>query len=394
MPATGASDARFGAAPAPGSVFWAGLVITAVTVGVLRAAYFFLDDVAGGGAGTLPRRLATEGTAAAASLLLLPLLVWVARQFPPRRAGWSVALTAHAANFLIFTVGHTVLISVSRQWLMPVLGFADYDYGALGVRILMEAPNDLTTYGVVLIAMALVESLRARRERELHGLALEKEVARSRLANLQLQLQPHFLFNALNTISATMYDDPRAADEMVNHLSDLLRHALGTADRREMPLGDELRLLESYLAIGRARFGARVEVSVEIEPGLDDVLVPPLLLQPLVENAFRHGIAPSGQGRVTVRARREEGAVVISVENDLQSGDASLAARADASGPGLGLSVTATRLQLLYGVAGSLEAGPSGVQTYLVRLRIPLRRADSSIPPREAPPLSHAYSHS
>ena len=395
MPASpAASDFGRVAAPAPGTLFWAGLVTAAVTVGVLRAAYFFLDDVAGGSSGTLPRRLATEGTAAVASLLLLPLVVWVARHFPPRRVGWSGSLTAHAASFVTFTVGHTVLISVSRQSMMPVLGFPDYHYGALGVRILMEAPNDLTTYGVVLIALALVESLRARRERELHGLELEKEVARSRLANLQLQLQPHFLFNALNTISATMYDEPQAADEMVNHLSDLLRHALGTSDRREMPLGDELRLLQSYLAIGRARFGDRVEVVVEIEPELDDVLVPPLLLQPVVENAFRHGIAPSGQGRVTVRARRDDAAVVITVENDLQAFDAPLAARTDVSGRGLGLSLTAKRLQLLYGEAGSLAAGPSSAQTYLVLIRFPLRRAESLTPPPEDRILPHAHSHS
>ncbi|HEU4698650.1 MAG TPA: histidine kinase [Gemmatimonadales bacterium] len=396
--------------PAPGPLFWGGLAAAVTGVWLLRAAYFHLDDLAAGQTGTLPLRLMTEGTGAFGALLLAPLVVWVGRRFRPARTGLPATLLAHLAGFVGFSVAHTLFMALTRAVLAPALGFPHYAYGPLRLRLLMEAPSDATTYAVVLGALLLVESVRARRERELHAVALEREVAQAQLANLQLQLQPHFLFNALNTISATMYDDPGAADEMVGHLSELLRHALGAADRREMALGDELRLLESYLALARARFGERVDVAIDVAPGLADALVPPLLLQPLVENAFQHGIAPSGRGRVAVRARRAGGELVLTVENasgDLgevgremtasASASASAAALATApapaaagagSGLGLGLAVTGRRLALLYGDAGVVTAGPTPAPGYQVAVRLPFRTAKLAVA-EEADARSH-----
>ncbi len=195
---------------------------------------------------------------------------------------------------------------------------------------------------------------------------LERYLAEAQLRSLRLQLQPHFLFNALNTISSEMYRDVAAADEMLSQLAELLRSSLASAQTDEVPLAAELALLDRYLALMRARFGDRLAISVSVAPDVGTALVPSMFLQPIVENAIRHGrVSSEGHGAIAVRARRENGSLEIEVQDD---GPGSTGGGA---GAGIGLAATAERLRLLYGAAQRFDAGTRAAGGFLVRAVLP-----------------------
>src|SRR5579864_8399861 len=140
-----------------------------------------------------------------------------------------------------------------RSALFPLAGLGPYDYGVMPLRYLMELPMQLIAFTVLVGGLHAVAALEAARARELQAARVEGSLARAQLRSLRLQLQPHFLFNALHTISAAMYEDPAAADEMLEQLAELLRASLRTAQADEVPLAEELALLDRYLALQRAR---------------------------------------------------------------------------------------------------------------------------------------------
>ena len=188
---------------------------------------------------------------------------------------------------------------------------------------------------VALIGLAHAGVFHRRyRERDQQAALLESRLNQARLRALQAQLQPHFLFNSLNGIATLLRRDPATAGEMLVSLSELLRIALSTSDRQEIPLREELDFLGRYLAIQRMRFGDRLEVSQHVDPAALDCLVPALLLQPLVENAIRHGLEPSGQpGHLRIAAARHGASLQLTVEDDgigLTAGDRTAQARGSA----------------------------------------------------------------
>jgi two-component system LytT family sensor kinase len=193
------------------------------------------------------------------------------------------------------------------------------------------------------------------------------------LDTLKLQLNPHFLFNALNSAMALIATDPPAAERMVSELSDFLRLVLSTSSEQEVPLERELGLLDRYVAIQRVRFQERLTVNCNIEDGVRGALVPNLLLQPLVENAIRHGISPrAGSGSVQVCAHRAGDKLVISIL-DNGVGVRARRSRERSRGTGLGLTNTRTRLIHLYGEGHEFESGPREEGGYAVRISIPFR---------------------
>jgi signal transduction histidine kinase len=220
-------------------------------------------------------------------------------------------------------------------------------------------------YYWIIVAVYLAVLYRARVAR------LEEQLARARLDALRAQLQPHFLFNTLNSIAVLTATDPAGATRMLLDLSELLRATLASGDAHEVTLERELGLLERYVAIQQVRFGDRLVVRFEVEPAARVALVPSLLLQPLVENAIRHGVdASAAPGRVAVRATVRGERLALEVED---SGPGLGAAAA--GGDGIGLGNTRARLEQLYGDAFRLELAspPSGGLT--VRIELPLRRA-------------------
>ncbi len=190
-------------------------------------------------------------------------------------------------------------------------------------------------------SLLATESSRQAQAREIEARVLARE---AELRALKAQINPHFLFNSLNSISALTGSDPAKAREMCVLLSDFLRSSLGTGDRENIPLGDELMLARSFLAIQRVRFGERLQLEEEIEGGLQTWPVPPLILQPLVENAVTHGISTLLEGgAVRLEARRAEAALMVAVQNSFDP-DAPKRRRG-----GVGLANVRKRLETRYG---------------------------------------------
>ena len=165
-----------------------------------------------------------------------------------------------------YSVAHTTLMFVTRTLIFRAIGMGVYDYGYMPARYVMEFGEDAISYASFVVIITLYRYYRVTRQREVRTAQLERGLAQAELRNLRLQLQPHFLFNALNTISSTMYDDPRSADRMIGQLSQLLRLSLRTSHAQEVPLRDELEVLGCYLGLMVARFGNRLRVNVVALP--------------------------------------------------------------------------------------------------------------------------------
>ena len=271
--------------------------------------------------------------------------------------------------------GHRVNLTPDGAPVYAKLGLGHYGIHPLLLHYAAEYPNDLVVYSVVVSVVLLFDTRRRARRRELASAYLEKELARLQLQNLRLQLQPHFLFNTLHMISATMYEDVAQADAMLSRLSDLLRYTLRAPDSQEVSL-EELHSLRLYLDILQARFGERLQVRFDISPEALAATVPQLLLQPLAENAIRYGAdRESTEVRLEMRAAREDDGLTIGMRDYGPGFGAALAS----NGHGLGLRNTRERLASLYGSQQELicRDAPGGGAEVLVRL--PWRPA----PPRE-----------
>jgi two-component system LytT family sensor kinase len=213
------------------------------------------------------------------------------------------------------------------------------------------------------------------RERERQAAELEKHLARARLQALKMQLQPHFLFNTLNGIAALNYEDPRAANLMLARLSELLRMTLEDNDAPEVSLRQELDFNRRYLELEQIRLGDRLTVTLEIAPETLDAVVPNLLLQPLVENAIRHGIAPySARGKISIQAHRNNGTLHLRVADN---GPGRRRDQGAASGTGVGLKNTTARLWQLYGDAQRLELKTAERGGWIVEITIPFRAVET-----------------
>ena len=233
---------------------------------------------------------------------------------------------------------------------------------------------DFLAYGALVGSAHAVHFYRRFREREQRAVLLESNLAQARLHALQAQLHPHFLFNALNAVATLIRSNPAAALETLTSFSDLLRLALSQSGKAEMPLRDDLRFLECYLEIQQVRLGDRLRVESQVEPAALDCLVPALLMQPLVENALRHGIEPSANpGFVRFTANLVGEKLVLTIADN---GIGLEAARNAQSQPGIGLANLRTRLTTLYGNNQLLEIGPNPGGGVLVRVELP-RRIDA-----------------
>ena len=324
-------------------------------VGVVFAsqAYLLTPDATWGGA------LASAAPRWVAWGLVAPLVVAL-----DRRAFRTLSPLRRAAAHVALAVPTVLAVTALRYAadLALVGGTA-----APGVFVLRGVYWDALVYGLVAgLAVAWDATAQAAR-RDARAAALEADLAQARLGALQGQLRPHFLFNALNAISAFTETDPPTARRAMAHLGDLLRASLDHGGRAEVPLADELEALGHYVAVERLRFSDRLAVSVEADPGTGCALVPSFLLQPLVENAVRHGAG--GVARpvaVAVRVRREGGRLALSVEDD----GAGLPAgwRLGDHG-GVGLANTARRLAALYGSDHRFEVG-AGAEGRGVRVEV------------------------
>jgi sensor histidine kinase YesM len=229
-----------------------------------------------------------------------------------------------------------------------------------------------------------VHFYRRSREREGREAALQAQLTKARLNALQAQLHPHFLFNALNAISTLLRRDPRAAQDALASFSELLRLALCQSTQPEVTLREDLEFLRRYVEIQQTRLGDRLQFEEVIAPDVLDSLVPALFLQPLVENAIRHGIEPSANpGVVRVSAQPLGGRLLVTVE-DNGAGLSNKENERD-GGVGIGLQNLRSRLESLYGAGQKIDFGAQPEGGVMVRVEIPLRLAEQAEPASAAP---------
>lgn len=213
-------------------------------------------------------------------------------------------------------------------------------------------------------------------ERERRTLELETRLTQANLRVLKMQLQPHFLFNTLNAISSLIHENPQAADDMVGSLSQFLRTTLEVSAKNEVPLRAELEFLDRYLEIQQTRFGSRLRICRDVDSAVMDARVPPLILQPLVENAIRHGIEPRETGGVvTIRAVREGDFLNLEVSDDGAGFSGGQLLR---PGNGVGLSNTMARLQTLYGDSHQIKLTANEPTGACVKIEIPFHLSPST----------------
>jgi two-component sensor histidine kinase len=307
---------------------------------------------------------------------LTPLIVWTSSAYTLERSTWKRSLWVHLAvcAFSLGIVGAFAYLSPptpspARQ--EPAeLSRLNREPRQTAFVVLRRITYQLPIFwGLVGVAHALrfYERTKARERREAE---LETRLAQARLQALRMQLNPHFLFNTLNSIASLVHDQPQA-EEMIEALSDLLRLTLEASDRQEVTLREELRLLERYLLIEQIRFRDRLRVEKQIDVSALDALVPILILQPLVENAVKHGIQSQiAPGVIRVTAEHAGKSLLLQVKDDGRG------LAATSKGPlkeGVGLSNTRSRLKELYGGRASLELRSGAAGGFSAEIQIPWR---------------------
>jgi LytS/YehU family sensor histidine kinase len=261
-------------------------------------------------------------------------------------------------------VGATVVVSSAN---VLTLAWLDHQFATIGqvtsyafaVRLVLANHLDVQVvlYWAVLGAAYMVEFVRRYRERDRAAAELEQKLALTQLDALRMQLNPHFLFNALNSVTELMEEDVREAQRTLTRVSDLLRLSLRSAASSTIPLWQEIELVELYLQIARVRYGAGLDADIDVDSSAVDINVPSFLLQPLVENALKHGLAPGHPDQsIHISASRMGDALVLVVEDNgkgldglITTSGRFLAARPSLDGLGIGLTNTRSRLTMLYG---------------------------------------------
>jgi two-component system LytT family sensor kinase len=295
--------------------------------------------------------------------IFLPLYVYITNRWPVDRAHVATRIPLHAALILVTSAAKIAVFRPVKAWL------GRPDTIGLGEAVARGIISEAIAFLAVAVALHAIVYYQRYRERETVAAQLRARLSDAQLRALRAQLNPHFLFNTLNAVAALVHKDPDRADAMLTRLGELLRLTLRADPGHEVPLHEEMAMLERYLGIMRMRFSDRVSVRCDIAPDVTDGLVPSFILQPIVENAFEHGMAPIRRpGEVVIGASRENGALRLTVRD---TGDGPSPDRTD----GVGLGNTRRRLEELYGAAASLDLRPASAGGTLVEMRLPFRTA-------------------
>jgi two-component system LytT family sensor kinase len=355
---------------APPKVDWR----LALTGAVLMTVFFAVQQWAFGAANlSLPGAFQRQSAIWFVWLGLLPAMIAAARRYPIVGAPRKRWLLRQIGLAMMFSAAHSLLVSALRH----LLGIAIVDTvleGAINLFVSRGGQNVLT-YSFIATTYHAAAYHKAVRERDLHAVRLEVDLAEAKLASLESRLRPHFLFNTLNTIAALIRDEPAAAETMLGQLSDLLRASLRADPGAEIQLAEELHLVEQYLAIQRVRFNDRLAVGMQATDEAKQAFVPQLILQPVVENAVRHGISPrESGGSVWVSAERPDERLRLVVEDDGVGISQGPSANA---GSGIGLGGLRSRLAHLYGSDHRVEVAPRLPTGTRVTIEIPYHTAET-----------------
>jgi len=288
-------------------------------------------------------------------VVLTPALFWVARRFPLDTPAWARNVCWHLGVAVVFSALQTFLYEALWYAVVAARGTSPDQLAALlGSQRRSFPVLGLTAFYKYVLFMGVYYAFayhRKYRERELRAATLEAELSTARLRALTMQLHPHFLFNALHSASMLALENPESASVVLSKVSDLLRRTLKDSGA-EVTLEEELDFIDRYLEIERLRFADRLRVHLNIAPEAQGALVPSLILQPLVENAIRHGIGPvSSAGRIDISAAVSGGRLRLAVEDD----GPGLPGGGGEPPDGMGIGLTRARLERRYGAEGSLR---------------------------------------
>ena len=327
-----------------------------------------------------------------------PLIFWLAWRFGVDRSNrvWSALLLLGAGALIVTLMILTRGFIWVRVLSFPPIRSAVFD-GLLRSLLSPWFLTDLVTYGGVLAVgytreyfvryrVRLVEAARLHAQTA----QLQAQLADARLETLRAQLNPHFLFNTLHAISSLVERDPRGVRRMIARLSELLRYTLQGSNRREVPVEEEMEFLQKYLEIMQVRFEGKLRTETRVAPEVADALVPSLILQPLVENAVKHGVSNRAEpGRIEIYADRDGDRLVLGVRD---SGPGLQPPRERAEGEGVGLQNVRARLQQLYGDDQALTLRAAEGGGVIARIEIPLHtRADLRVGDVEPAPAHAAH---
>lgn len=319
-------------------LFLALTLLALLNIGVLVA-----DDMANGDEAPWLKYFVNELSGHWVILPLLPGLLWFFKNMPITRETIGTRLPLHLLVTVGFGTAHTMLMVAVRTPLYRLLELGDFSefYGIMGYRMLMEYFKQLIFYWVFYGGFMLFERMRESQRQQVRAARLEVQLTKARLQSLQMQLNPHFLFNTLNAISGMMYEDIAAADKMMTTLSDMLRSTF-RIQQEEHPVEQELALLGRYLVIMKIRFKDKLDTRMEVEERANQALVPVFLLQPLLENAIKYGVESKGKVAIQLTVKTKDRRLHLAVEDNGPG-------IRNAARNGIGWSNTLERLDKLFG---------------------------------------------
>jgi two-component system, LytTR family, sensor kinase len=316
---------------------------------------------------------------------LAPIIATFGERWPLDHGRWRAHLSRHVVAMFAFTLVHEMLAALlTSPWMNVPIGWPLFLK-----QLTFRSALDAMVYWAIIGATHAVRASREAREREQATIKLEAGLAEARLTALRAQLDPHFLFNTLNAVSAlALRGEREGVVKALSTLSDLLRATLGGAPTQEVALADELALLDRYVEIQRLRFSDRLQVVRHIEGDVLDAAVPAMLLQPLVENAIKHGISVRPEGmRIEIHARRSGAEVTLEVRDTGPGFGNRERASPNGDAGGIGLANTRERLVQLYGTTQRLECRDAEGKGAVVQITLPYRQIPIG-PPRPARPAA------
>ncbi|MGI8733219.1 MAG: sensor histidine kinase [Pyrinomonadaceae bacterium] len=317
--------------------------------------------------------------------LATPLVLWAATRLPIERNNWMRSALLHVPLSIVLSVfltalGHVVLW-VYWGWSMG----RPFSFERMGRFVVANFSEGIGIYLLIALTSYALNYYRRYREGQVQTLKLEAQLSQAQLHALKMQLQPHFLFNTLHSISALLNKDTESARKMITRLGDFLRLTLDNSGSQEVTLRQEMEFLSCYLEIERIRFQDRLVTRLEVAHQTLDAKVPKLILQPIVENAIRYGIAPrSTPGLIEIGVEKRNGTLRIQVRDDGPGLPAHHTSE-NLSQKGLGLANTEKRLEQLYGAAHVFDLRDNPDGGLVVTLEIPFH-TDNATPPRSDTP--------
>ena len=296
------------------------------------------------------------------------VVLWLANRFPVEGRVWWRNVLFHLLSATFFVVLISAVFQTVFQYFNPP--GKPFSLSNTLQWIIFNSSENYGIYGLILLLNQVFRYYWRYREGELRASQLETQLTQAQLQALKMQLHPHFLFNTLHSISALVHRDPDTADRMIARLGDFLRLTLDNSGAQEVSLQKELEFLKCYLDIERVRFQDRLTTSLDVEPRALDSTVPNLILQPIVENALRHGLSHRSAGHLEISAKRYNGSLRIQVK-DNGPGLSAITRPKTNTREGLGLSNTRARLEQLYGAAHRFEIENAPGGGLVVTLEIP-----------------------